>query len=277
MVELKSAWEREVQARLTADDGIAEVIKRVEKRGGIFVGWERLWAPASPAKERLSTAIYIGCGSWHAPEKLIFLDWSIELAKKALSDPRFEISEGNSQKAWKQADEYPGNHGETLAVLCIAKAFREDEEPDSEALAKAALQIVETALAGDWDEITQSRYLEAIHLLMICEKVAEAKRLLKTNRKFKFTQAHFEWLSEFADAIPDKPPHNISKQEAIKSFNLKFDYLRHPMYKRSKNPGEYLGIENSIHRLEIALLKQKYVLNLPYAGRWQQIFSLISE
>jgi hypothetical protein len=228
----------------------------------------------------LESAVEIALGEYHHPYVHKFLGWAIEGLEKALIDPRFETDDP-ALRGWKTEGVFPGNHGQVLVALALARAMRDNAEPDSHMLVQGAREIAETELmeTGSYWSQAQSGYMRAINLLLIAGEVDEAKAMFKTRRKFAYSQQHFDWLKTWVMAIPDQAPHVLADSQMHQFFQGKFDMYRNPVYRAPSNDAHGGNLEGSITmlRLELGLLKQRYVLGLPMAGQWENIIGHISE
>lgn len=275
-------WTEQVTQRLDIADGYPGIISYVEQGGGIFANWEKRTMPASLSGEYMDYALKIACGAWSHPYQHLFLDWANQTVDRTLLDPRFDIEASNPRNGWRTPGVYPGNHGATLAVAAMAHAMRDDEAPDHDMLVQAAEEITQTSIeskGSDWDEFAQGGYLRAIQLLLIAGEVDQAKAMFKIRRGFKYVKHLAEWLKTFTLALPDHATTHVADENLAAHFDQQFDMLRDPAYKLpsgSDETGVHLGQSLMPIRLELALIKQRYVLGLPYRGQWQHIVGLIS-
>lgn len=278
----RSEWYKKVADRLDIDDGYKGSVAYVEGKGGVFANWELLSMPESAGLSYLDSAAKIACGAWGHPYQHLFLGWANLVSDRALADPRFEIEATNSRDSWRTPGVYPGNHGETLAVAAIARAMRDDDAPDHDMLVQAAEEITQTSIeskGSEWDEFAQGGYLRAIQLLLIAGEVNQAKAMFKIRRGFKYVKNLAEWLKTFTLALPDHAATHVADENLTAHFDQQFDMLRDPAYKLPSGrdeTGVQLGQSLMPIRLELALIKQRYVLGLPYRGQWQHIIGLIS-
>ncbi|MDP9929115.1 hypothetical protein [Variovorax paradoxus] len=278
-MKFQNEWRANIEARIAREGGLKKVVEKKDKDGFYAYGdWSKLARPGSLDQD-LETAVEVAIGEYGHPYVCKFLGWAIEGLEKALVDPRFE-SDDDSMRGWKIDGIFPGNHGQVLVALALARAMRDDAEPDSPMLVQGAREIAQTELeSGSYWTQGQSAYMRAINLLLIAGEVAEAKMMFKTRKKFIYTQQHFDWLKTFVMAIPDQPPHVLTDPAMHQHFQGKFDMYRNPAYVAPSKDDHGGNLTGSITmlRLELALLKQRYVLGLPSAGRWEHIVSHISE
>lgn len=278
-MNFRNAWHSLLEADIADEGGWKKIVERKEI-GGFFANrdWSKLSMPEGLDRD-FQYAIEIAFGDFNHPYVLKFLNWATEGLEKAIVDPRFEADDPKI-RGWKVEGIYPGNHGKVLVALAFARAMRDNAEPDKAMLAQGAREIAKTELeSGSYWSQGQSGYMRAINLLLIAGEIAEAKAMFKTRKKFKYTQQHFDWLKTFVMAIPDQPPHLLTDPAMREHFQGKFDMYRNPVYAAPSTDDRGGNLTGSITmlRLELALLKQLYVLGLPLAGRWEQTIGHISE
>ena len=97
--------------------------------------------------------------------------------------------------------------------------------------------------------------------------------------KFKHTYVHQQWLKALCNAM-DTAGKSHMADVAVKQFQTFFDEVRNPelrgMPGGSKDGTNLFGNINLL-RLELAALKQLYILRQPLAGNWRQVLASISE
>lgn len=298
-VSYATAWRLQIDERMEIKKnrfgmaaGYPGVMRGVSERGGPFATWHLLTTPDAAVDAELDNAVQIACVYPTHPYVATFLSWANEAADRALSDERFNIDSdaerlnGNPNwrnlRGWKIEGVFPGNHGKTLAAACFSRALRDDSELDETALLLAADEIAESALHGGakfWDYIAQSEYLRCVRLALVAGDVNKAQFFLKsTRRKFKHTLVHQEWLQTLVNAIAESLPAPLAPEAAL-HFQTFFDEVRNPACKLPSNQpgGINLSANLSLLRLELAIIKQRYILAQPLAGHWQQVLGLISE
>jgi hypothetical protein len=284
MQSFHQKWQGVVAEQLESPRGFPGVLAYVKERGGRFANWHMMTMPASSVENDLDSAALIACGSWGHPYQHLFLSWANEAADRALADPRFNIEAQNSRNGWRNAGIYPGNHGLTLASTALVRAMRDDAAPDSTMLTQAADEIVQTydrdTPASMWNETAQGPYLRAVQLLVVAGEVGKAKLLLKTRRTFRRTSDHHDWLRAFILSIPDGLTEHTADDVCAAQFQGRFDLLRDPSFRPpsgSDKAGGQLGQSLMTLRLELALIKWRYVLGQPILGHWRNIIGLIAE
>lgn len=274
--------------------GFRGVLNSVTRRGGAFANWHLLTMPDSFINDYLQYAIEIACIYPNHDYVKTFLAWANEAGERALSDIRFtydpdeERLKGNAdplaKRGWMIPGIFPGNHGSTLAAACLARAMRDNSALDEASLLVAAEEIAQSALdttSNEWASYTQTQsdYLRSIRLALIAGRVDKALALFKNNRrKFKATQVHHTWLFELCRAI--EAANGAALQPAtVEAFQGFFDQVRNPEIRSvgSDKDGTTVSINISLLRLELALIKQRHVLLLPFEGQWTEVLGLISE
>ena len=248
--------------------------------------------PALDVEMDLESFIAISCIYPTHPYAQTFLAWANEAADRALADIRFtydpeeERLKGNpdplAKRGWKIPGIFPGNHGNTLAAACFARALRDDSALDDASLLLAAAEIAQSALESsskEWSEMPQSDYLRCIRLSLIAGRVDIAQAFFKNcRRKFKFTHEHFQWLQDLCKAI-EAAQGGALDASAMEAFQRFFDLVRNPAIRSvgEAKSGSAVCTNISFLRLELALIKQRYVLQRPFEGNWINILGLISE
>jgi hypothetical protein len=276
-------------------EGYAGIFDLYEKNGGKFANWNLLKLPASSVEGDLDHYITISCIYPTHDYAQTFLSWANEAADRALSDIRFtydpdeERAKGNLDplvnRGWKVPGIFPGNHGSTLAAACFARSMRDNSALDDASLLLAAEEIAESALdttSSEWTEMPQSDYLRCIRLALIAGRVDKAQAFFKNcRRKFKFTQEHYTWLQNLCKAIEASQggTGGILDAAVAEAFQNFFDQVRNPAIRSvgTAKGGNAACTNISLLRLELALIKQRYVLQRPYEGNWTAVLGLISE
>ncbi|MFE1573090.1 hypothetical protein ACFIQG_14880 [Comamonas odontotermitis] len=119
-----------------------------------------------------------------------------------------------------------------------------------------------------------------MRLCLLAGRVDKAQFLLKNiRRKFKHTYVHQQWLQALYNAIDAADEGSLS-DEAIEEFQTFFDNVRNPELRGM--PGDNIDGTNlfgniNVLRLELAALRQHYILRQPLAGNWRQVLASISE
>lgn len=288
----RGAWHGSVKEQLESENGYPGILKQVAEEGGRFANWHALRTPEGPVERDLDSSVHIGCTFPEHAYFGIFLNWANEAADRALSDDRFSIDPDAEREngnpnwrnliGWKVDGTFPGNHGAVLAAACFARAMRDGTELDSAVLKQAADEIAVSALHGGskmWDYLAQSSYLRCVRLALVAGDVAKARHFLQSNRrKFKHTFVHQEWLLALVSAIEAANGERLAA-EAVAQFQDFFDQVRDPQAKLPANQpgGINLAGNISLLRLELATIKQHFILRQPIAGNWPAILALISE
>jgi hypothetical protein len=285
-ISYRTEWTNQVNERLEKKkdrwgltDGYPGIMESVRKNGGRFATWDKLYTPGSGAEHDLDYYIKIASVLPTHPYAQQFLAWANEAADRALVDPRFQVEPDTFGKiSWKK----PGYYGQTLAAACLSRALQANSEIDNASLVHSCDDIAGGALDGgskSWDYIAQGMYLRCVRLCLVAGNPDKAQFFLKNiRRKFKHSFIHQEWLQTLTDAITAANGAPLAP-EAAAHFQAFFNQVRNPAYQLPSNqPGGIdLSANLSILRLELAIIKQRYLLVQPLAGHWQQVLGLISE
>lgn len=298
-ISYKNAWQASIDEAMKNKknqwgmlEGYPGVLVVIEKNGGPLSDWHLLAFPDGPCSRYLDSAINIACVYPTHAYAHTFLAWANEAADRALTDIRFtydpdeERLKGNpdplAKRGWKVPGIFPGNHGSTLAAACFARAMRDNSALDDASLLFAADEIAKSALdttSQEWSETPQSDYLRCIRLALIAGRVDKAQAFFKNcRRKFKFTQEHYTWLQNLCKGVEAAQEGGLDAA-AAEAFQTLFDQVRNPEIRSvgEAKKGNAVCTNISLLRLELAIIKQRYVLKKPLAGNWQQVLGLISE
>lgn len=296
----RNSWKSHVDEKLEFKrnkfgmiSGYPGIFHQIEENGGRFSSWNLLYMPEGAVEIDLDLFVAISCVYPEHQYAKQFLSWTNEAADRALSDIRFtldpegEREKGNSdplaKRGWKIEGVFPGNHGKVVAAACLARALRDNSELDKASLLLAADEIAESALYGGekmWDYVAQGEYLRCVRLCLVAGDVQRAQYFLKkTKRKFKDSFVHQHWLQSLCDAI-EVAGGDPLENETVACFQNFFDEVRNPevgILKGQDADGKAIYANISILRLELAIIKNIYILRLPAEKNWDHIVSLISE
>jgi hypothetical protein len=140
----------------------------------------------------------------------------------------------------------------------------------------------------NWDESTQSNYIECALVALAWGRLDMSQSLLKVRRSFKGTQRYVDWSRELvAQLAVQSLGQPVSQDSALWAhFHSLFDELRHPT--RTNKTGEAArdaarrgealsSSEPSLLRLALATIKQRWLLNKPIEPGLRDVIALISE
>ncbi len=275
MISRRQEWLETFAKDMLPKGGYPSIVDNTQKEG-VFLDWGRMKAPCT-GDYWLNVAIDAACGDCNHPYVYQFIDWSITCCERSLIDPRFEIESEDQKKGWKN-DSYLDRHGLTLETLALANAFKHNADIDADRLIQAAQERTQFALnTAHWDYMEQFRYLVYAQFHLIVGRVDLAREQLKTRKKFKQVQRYYDWLKAFINAIPDEGV--ITDIATIEAFQDRFDEIRSPLYQLSSDFKNGLAVSYSRPqlRLQLALIKQRYIIGKPLAGNWQAVIGYISE
>ena len=258
-VSWHAAWRAWFEESMAHEHGLRPLHAKYPERFTERVTQTKL--PGSTAEYAFAYAIDIGCVEPEHPYVRDFLAWTIEMGEEMLGDtPRWETQWTVLMHAKRRL---------LSAVLALAYGMRDNAEPDA-ALLKAsrddAMAAFEEATGGNWDEGAQSGYLSSIQLCLIEGEVAIAAQMLRCKRRFAPTQEWYDWLAGLVDNIEASGNGHLTDAAAIQAFDGLFDLVRDPKYKSRKEKGQHMLISRLFLRLQLAILRHKYIDGGPVAG-----------
>lgn len=284
MILFRNTWNKVVSEKILSASGFSSILEDAKQDGGRFANWHRVTLPELAVAMNYELFLEIAIGAWHHPYKTLFLQWTRESADLALADPRFNIQSENSRNGWKNPGIFPGNHGVVLAISTLAEAIERNSDPDSGKLVEAADEIKLWGFqlkAKEWNTyIMQGGYLRAIQLLMIAGKTDLARSALQIRRNFKYVNAHRQWLDTILSFIPPGAPFHQATDDQKLLFDSQFDVIRNPAFTTvlpKDMSDKHLGQDLMQLRLDLAIIRQRYILGQPISGNWEMIFSSISQ
>jgi hypothetical protein len=230
--------------------------------------------PDSTGKGPLLYAIEIGAVDPDHPYVRDFLDWSIWMSETMLAD-----TERWETKWWKALRD--SAHSLLTGVLALARAMRDDAEPDAALLATsrkdalAAYADMED-LELDWCGGAQKDYLQSIQFALIEGDLPAATSMIACERPYPWTQHWHDWLASLIADL-NAGSGRLTDPVAIERFDRVFDLFRNPRYKGALgDDDDKIYPTRDLLRLHLALLRWKYVEGKPFAGHWRQILLSIS-
>ncbi len=162
----------------------------------------------------------------------------------------------------------------------MADAIVANSDPDASLLIEAANGILKESREARgpkwWTELEQSQFLSALQLLLIAGDIAVAKDALKGRKSFRATHYYHDWLKTFVLALPDDG--GLVDTAAHAHFDAFFDKVRDPDWVSPKDRDSGYNIVESrpMLRIQLAMLKQRYVVGAPIAGHWSDVIDLIA-
>lgn len=114
---------------------------------------------------------------------------------------------------------------------------------------------------------------------MIAGKADIARSALQTRRNFKYVNAHRQWLVNVLDFIAPGAQFHQATAEQTMLFDSQFDIIRNPAFKTvppNDLSDRHLGQDLMQLRLDLAIIRQRYIVGQPISGNWETIFSSIS-
>jgi hypothetical protein len=268
-VSWNAAWRAWFEESMAHEHGLRPVHAKYPERITEKVTQTKL--PGITAENAFSYAIDIGCVEPEHPYVRDFLAWTIQMSEAMLGDtPRWVTQWTVLMHAKRRL---------VRAVLALAHGMRDNAEPDA-ALLKAtrddAMTAFDEATGENWDEGAQSDYLGSIQLCLMEGEVTIAAQMLRCNRRFAPTQEWYDWLAGLVANIAASGNGRLTDAAAIQAFDGLFDLVREPRYKSRRGKGQYMVISRSFLRLQLAILRHKYIEDGPVAGCWGQILQSIA-
>jgi hypothetical protein len=276
MHRYREKWRLRLQKDL-GPEGWGDVI-RSQERVGIFANWKRNWDPGGTAEHYLRSAVEILCGDPHHPYAQTFLNYASQIVERAYEETERWQPTGD----WGNPEGLVGSiRGSLLRAKAITEAITKNAQPEARLLTEAAAFILTDCREARgpkwWTELEQSSFLSAVQLLLIAGDITAAKDMFNWRKSFKRTQIYHDWLKQFTLAIPDDG--NPVDDEMRTHFDAFFDVVRDPDWvsPKGKDSGYNILADHTILRLQLALIKRRFILGAPVAGHWDDVIDLIAQ
>lgn len=283
---LKGDWENRLTIRL-APEGLFAVVEDI-KRDGLFTDWKRMSVPIS--MQYLGFAIDILCGAPQQTElAATFISYVRQQVERAKTEPQRWESEmrGDWGNPFMKAERWYDLHRADLYTQALLGKEFVPQPIHLEALQSSANEYAELPTKF-WDELFQPRLIGCAITAVAWGHLDMAKTMLKTKRSFKCTQRYLDWSRSLIDQLLLLPPGQAAGQSEPlwAHFHSLFDEVRHPTMimksgeasREAARRGETLSASNiSLWRLELAMIKQRYLLNKPVTPGMRDLIELISE
>jgi hypothetical protein len=120
-----------------------------------------------------------------------------------------------------------------------------------------------------WNHFEEATYLEAIRLALLGGSTETAQRLLNRRSRFRTHLEEQALLRHLAASLTTATP--VQTDGFAARFDAFFDQVRNPLY----DPPEYS--RRPILRLELALLREKYLISSDGHIDWQRAIDAIGE
>jgi hypothetical protein len=268
-VSWREAWRDSIEKRMDPQLGLPAVHAAYPARNGVRV--KETTMPGGTASEPLWYAVDIGCVEPEHPYVRDFLAWTIEMGETMLGDTR------RWQTQWAEL-EYAEQHSLLTGALALAYAMRDDAAPNTELLRTSRLDGIvayDDANSAMWNNGVQSYYLRAIQFGLIGGDIAAAAQMLRCKRRFVWTEHWHDWLARFVASL-EAGDGRLTNSADIDAFDELFDRVRNPKHKPGREKGQDMLISLPLLRLQLAVLRHKYVDGGPVAGCWRQILLSIA-
>lgn len=280
------AWQASLTGRL-GPEGLFDVAKSIEHRG-LFTHWKRVTTPVS--LQYFGYVIDTLCGAPEQTELVAtFLGYIRQQVERALTEPH--RWEDDASGAWgfpflKATRWYDLQRSDLYSRALLGEPFTVEDRHFEALQGSAADWAAETG--RNWDESSQSSYIECALVALAWGRLDMAQSLLKVRRSFKLTQRYVDWSRELvAQLAMQTPGQPVSQDSALWAhFHSLFDELRHPTRtnltgeaaREAARRGEAISSPSkSLLRLTLAMIKQRWLLNKPIEPGLRDVITLISE
>lgn len=264
-----AVWQESLAKRMDPKLGLPAVHEKYSADN--FERIAKTALPGATVTSAFSYVVDIGCVDPNHPYVRDFLAWTIEMGEAMLADA------GRWATQWAVLGH--AQRSRLNGVLAISYGLRDDGAPGP-ALLKAcrddAVAAYAEAEGENWDERAQSEYLVAIQFCLISGDVSGATEMFGVKRRFALTQHWHDWLAGFLGHIEAATGGRLAGAAAVAEFDEFFDRVRDPRFKPVKEKGKWMSVSLPLLRLQLAILRHKYVDNGPVAGCWSQILRSIA-
>lgn len=282
----REAWHAHLVRDMGAG-GLFDVVKNTERRG-LFTNWRRVTTPVS--LDFFDYAIGTLCGAPEQTELIAtFLGYIRQEVERALMEPQRWDDEARGSWGFpfmKATRWYDLQRSDLYSRALLGDPFTVENRHFEALQGSAADWAAETG--RNWDESSQSSYIECALVALAWGRPDMAQSLLKVRRSFKLTQRYVDWSRGLvAQLAAVEPGRSVSSDSALWAhFHSRFDELRHPT--RTNLTGEAAreaarrdeaisSTSKSLLRLTLGVIKQRWLLNKPTEPGLRDFIALISE
>jgi hypothetical protein len=283
---VKEAWISLMKKDL-GPHGYFDAVKSIE-REGLFTHWRRTTVPVS--MQYLDVAIDLLCGAPEQTELIAtFIGYVRQQIERAKTEPqRWEREEsGEWGSSFMKAERWYDLHRADLYTQALLGEEFGPQPMHFEALQASAAEYGALPTRF-WDELFQPRLIGCAVTAAAWGRPDLAQTLLKTRRSFKCAQRYLDWSRSLVDQLLQLPPGQVvgPDEPLWTHFHSLFDEVRHPALimkvgeasREAARRGETLSASSlPLWRLELAMIKQRYLLNKPVARGMRDLIALISE
>ena len=228
--------------------------------------------PGATAAYAFEYVIDIGCVDPDHPYVSDFLGWTIQMAEAMLAN--------TSRWETRWAVLRPGQHSLLTGVLALAYGMRDENEPDATLLdisRQDAILAFDEARGKTWmAPNAQAEYLRSVQFCLVGGGVSSAAQMLRGKRRFGWTQHWYDLLAALIQNLEATDGQRVTQTDVISAFDKLFDTVRAPKYQRNKDKGKGMGSPRALIRLQLAIIRHKYIHGRPVAGCWRDILKSIS-
>jgi hypothetical protein len=269
-VTWRAAWEALLEKDMADEHRLRPL--HAKYRGRIAENVAKTTLPGTTVATAFGYVVDIGCVDPDHPYVRDFLTWTIDMG---------EAIRGDAER-WKTRWAVLGHaqRSRLNGVLALAYGLRNDSAPDPVRL-KASRDDAMVAYAEtkgkNWDERDQSEYLVAIQFCLIGGDVSVAREMSGVKRKFGLTRQWHDWLATFVAHIEAAANGRVTDAAVVNAFDEFFDRVRDPRFKRVKEKGKWMSVSLPLLRIQLAILRHKYIYGGAVAGCWSQILRSIAK
>ena len=212
-----------------------------------FRDWERNRMPESSVENellnglRVAYAWTVSCG-----QAVAFFERACEVAQRVFYEDKLKSPLSSSS--------FPLNRGILNRAFSYARAIL-FESVDVEALRQSSRDFEQWCKGygkREWDSQAQANYLATVRLAFIAGEIDRARELLKNTKSFKWHDREHALWKRLADSDGQALRADAEFAEQFREY---FNQLRDPRF----IPDVYM--ETDILRLELALLRDKYLMS----------------
>jgi len=275
MVSHREKW-RSALARRLGPEALGDVIKMHDASGPYCGNWRRLSDPGGAAEYELATSIEIRCGDPSHPYAKTFLEYAIAIARRAYSEQERWSLSGD----WGDPNGTPGiKRGILLTAKAYAEALETNRAPDRQELLEAARgMLADGSDLPHWDEYALTYYLVGVVLQVIAGELSEAKKAMLLRRRFRYNRPFRDWLKLLVDELSADNSERVIQPPVIAHFDRTFDVVRNPDWvTHLEDPVTgYMACQRTMLRLNLSLIRWRYIVGKPIAGHWDEVVDQIA-
>jgi hypothetical protein len=226
-----------------------------------FRNWELNTGPEGLTEDYLFHGLKILYSQGDADLARRFLERCLLIAERAMAEEKLQSP--------RCRDNFPLNRGRLLRARAYAQGIL--GAPWDEATLRQAATDFEQTCAGypkhKWDELEEDTYLAAVRLALLGADGDRVQRLLSRRRAFRWRAEQHELVKALLPLL-----RTPAREEALQArFDTYFDQVRDPNFK----PEGYMPLD--VLRLELSLLRDKYLISSEQQIDWQRTIEAVAQ